>query len=228
LGSCEAITGFFSTSWGSNLERDQGRLLPKITAKNAAELANDTAGDPKRAKLVAEKILEALKNTTDPAEKAALLNAGLIAANNASDLIMIMMGSIDTFSDPDVSVGTILGKVQAAGDVQASGTLISDLLKAGGEDADHTAATQDNLVLAAVTLLLADAQEHDYLDPGAQETYLDQFEANKTGGGDPQAGAEGVGVGLTEKQKQALDLAEIAASKDGALNDVLKLLKLTS
>jgi PleD family two-component response regulator len=221
LGSCDAITGFFSSSWGSNLERDQGRLLPKITAKNAAELANDTAGDPKKAKLVAEKILDALKNTTDPAEKAALLNAGLIAANNASNLITVMMSNIDAFSNSNGDVGTVLEKVQAAGDVRANANLISGLLDASGANTDSgllAGATQDNLALAAVTLLLADAQEQDYTDASGQKEYLDNFATNKTSA-----------TLLTDKQNMALDLAQAAAGKkDGVLKDVLDTLNLTS
>jgi hypothetical protein len=219
LGSCDAITGFFSTSWGSNLERDLGRLLPKITAKNAADLANDTAGDPKRAKLVAEKILEALKNTTDPAEKAALLNAGLIAANNASNLITVMMRNIDAFSNSTGNVETVLEKVQAAGDVTANADIISGLLTASGADTDSTllaGASQDNLALAAITLLLADAQEQDYETAADQKDYLDEFEAKK---GDASQ--------LTDKQKGAIVLGVAAGKKDGVLKDVLDDLKLT-
>jgi hypothetical protein len=220
LGSCDAITGFFSTSWGSSLERDLERLLPKITAKNAVELANDTAGDPKKAKLVAEKILEALKNTTDPAEKATLLNAGLIAANNAGNLITVMMSNIDAFSNSNGNVETSLEKFQAAGDVKANAELISGLLDASGADTDPTllaGVAQDNLALASITLLLADAQEQNYVDASGQKEYLDQFEADKTS--DPSV--------LSPKQNKALNLAQVAGGKkDGILKNVLKDLKL--
>ncbi|MDR0690163.1 MAG: hypothetical protein LBG08_07890 [Spirochaetaceae bacterium] len=218
LGSCDAITGFFSSSWGSNLKRDQGQLLPKITASNAEKLANDTAGDPKRAKLVAEKILEALKNTTNSAEKAALLNAGLIAANNASNLITVVMSNIDTFSDSNTTIETVLGKIQAAGDVTANARLISGLLDASGENPNFAEASQDNLALAAVTLLLSDAQEQNYVTAGGQKEYLDKFEADKNSE-NPQ---------LTDKQNKALVLAGAAvAKKDGVLKDVLTSFKLT-
>ena len=216
LGSCDAVTGFFSTSWGASLERDMARLLPKITVKNAVKLANDTAGDPKMAKLVAEKILEALKNTTNPAEKAVLLNAGLIAANNASNLITVMMSNIDAFSDSNANVVTILEKIQAAGDVRANANLISGLLNASGANTSLAGVSQDNLTLAAVTLLLADAQEHNYMTAGDQKTYLDQFETDRN-----SENGEDI---LTPMQKQALTLA--GAVTGGVLKDVLKNLKL--
>jgi hypothetical protein len=215
LGSCDAITGFFSTSWGAGLARDQAKLLPPITAKNAEDLANDTAGDPKRAKLVAEKILEALKKTADSAEKAALLKAGLIAANNASNLITVMMGNIDTFSDSKTDVGTVLGKIQEAGDIRNNAELVSGLLDAAGSETSLAGVSQDNLVLAAATLLLADAQENNYTDPTTQEEYLDDF-----------AGKKADETALTKKQKQAITLAGAAANKDGVLKEVLGYLKL--
>jgi hypothetical protein len=219
LVSCEDITGFFSKSWGSNLERDLGKLLPPITTKNALALANDTVGDPKRAKLVAEKILEALAKTTDPAEKAVFLNAGLIAANNASNLITVMLGNIDTFSDPKVDMGTVLEKVQAAGNVQANADLISRMLTAAADDTGHVALTgisQDNLVLGAVTLLLADAQENKYFDPDGQKEYLSEFADNRV---KPDKL-------LTDKQKKALTLSAAAGNQTGALNEVLVVLNL--
>jgi hypothetical protein len=221
LTSCEAITGFFSTSWGSKFERDQARLLPPISAQNALALAEDTAGDPERAKIVAKKILEALSKTTDPAERAALMKAGLVAANNASYLLTVMMGNIDTFSDPKVTLETILGKVQGAGDVQGNAQLISEILEAGGAGSTNTAAlagiSQGNLVLGAVTLLLADAQEHNYLTPSGQETYLTKF-ADDRKQGDPLL--------ITQKQDQALALAAVAANEEGSLKEVLKILNL--
>ncbi|MDR3139088.1 MAG: hypothetical protein LBT95_05370 [Treponema sp.] len=216
LGSCDTITGFFSKSWGSGLARDLAKLLPPITAKNAEDLANDTAGDPNRAKIVAEKIREALEKATDPAEKAALLRAGLIAANNASDLITVMMGNIDTFSDPTTTtVGTVLGKVQEAGNLQDNAQLVSGLLDAAGPETSLAGVSQDSLVLAAATLLLADAQENDYTDPTTQEEYLDTFKEKKADE-----------TSLTTKQKQAITLAAAAANKDGALKEVLGYLNL--
>ncbi|MDR1108944.1 MAG: hypothetical protein LBL19_07915 [Spirochaetaceae bacterium] len=216
LTSCEAVTGFFSTSWGSKFQRDLARLLPPISAQNALELAEDTAGDPEKAKIVAKKITEALLKTTDPGERKALLKAGLVAANNASRLITVMMGNIDTFSDPQVSLGTILEKIQDAGDVPGNAALISGILDAGGVDITNSDAlagiSQDNLVLAAVTLLLADVQKDNILD---QEAYLEDFAEKQAQGGS----------GLTKKQDQALVLASVASNQTGALKEVLHILK---
>jgi hypothetical protein len=214
LASCDATADFFSTSWGSGLARDQEQLLPKISAKNAWELARDTAGDPAKARLVAEKILEALSHTSDPAEKDALLNAGLNATNNASNLVPVILGNVDSFLDPSMSVQAALEKIQAVGDVQKDAAIISGLLDAGGKSG-LGAVSQDNLVLAAVTLLLADAQEQGISDPGSQEQYLKKFEQNRKNNGS-----------LTDRQIKALDLAGAAAGKNGALNDILALLKL--
>ncbi|MDR2758163.1 MAG: hypothetical protein LBB78_02145 [Spirochaetaceae bacterium] len=213
LASCDSISGFFSTSWGSGLERDKEGLLPKINAGNALELAKDSAGDKKKAKLVTEKIRDALAKTNDPAEQQELLKAGLLAANNSSDLIMAVMGNLNTLNNPQVTVGMILEKVQAAGDVQANAGLISGLLDAGKVEnaADLAGVAQDDLVLAAVTLLLADAQSLGKMTPDTQEDYLKDFDQKKQ---NP--------YNLTDKQKKALVLAGAAAQSPGPLTDMLK------
>jgi hypothetical protein len=126
-----------------------------------------------------------------------------------------MMGNIDTFSDPNVELGTILGKVQAAGDVQANANLISGMLDAAGE-IPLTEISQDNLVLGAVTLLLADAQAHENFDPDSQKEYLDEFTVNQ----------EETPEVLTKKQHQALTLSAAAGGQDGALKEVLGVLHL--
>jgi hypothetical protein len=215
LASCEAITGFFSTSWGSNLERDQERLLPGINVGNALELATDSAGNKKKAGLVAEKIRDALAKTNNPADRATLLKAGLIAANNSSDLATVIMGNISDLKNSQMTLGVFLEKIQSAGDVRANADLISGLLDAGKVTgpANLAGAAQDDLVLAAITLLLADAQSQGKTDPAAQENYVKDFDKNRH-----NAGA------LTDKQKKALTLA--AAGGSGPFTDILGMLHL--
>ncbi|MFP3090621.1 hypothetical protein LQZ21_09880 [Treponema sp. TIM-1] len=217
LVSCDSVSGFFSSSWGSGLKRDPEKLLPKINAGNALELANESAGDKKKAKLVAEKIQDALAKTDNPADQKVLLEAGLIAANNASDLVMVMMGNINVFKDPQVTVDRILDKIQTAGDVQTNAGLISGLLDAGKvkKPADLAGSAQDELVLSAVTLLLADAQSMGKTNPADQEDYLKDFGQKKQ---DSQ--------NLTDKQKKALILAEAAAKNPGPFTDMLERLHL--
>jgi hypothetical protein len=215
LTSCEGVGKFFSTSWGSGLERDQEQLLPRINAGNALELANNTAGDKKQAKLVAEKILDALSKTKDPAEQRILVNAGLNAANNASDLTMTIFGNIDSLLDSQVKIDTILKTIQHAGNVQVNGGLIAGLLDAGNVNNNVKIlgeVSQDNLVLAALTLLLADAQDENYMDVADQKKYLENFENKKMQGADT----------LTDKQKKATILAKAAMEKNGVLTDMLK------
>lgn len=214
LTACEGAGKFFSTSWGSGLEREQERLIPKITAGNAQELAAESAGDKKKAKLVAEKIKDTLSKTNNPAEQKVLVNAGLTAANNASDLTMVILGNIPTFLDPAATVDTILKKIQTAGDVQANAGIISGLLDAGKVDSATalTGASPDNLALAAVTLLLADAQAENYTDVEGQKKYLEKFEQKRQQGE----------TFLTGKQQKALILAQAAAQKAGPLTDMLK------
>jgi hypothetical protein len=217
LAACEAVGGFFSSSWGSGLKRDQQKLLPKINAGNALELAQDSAGDKEKARLVAEKIRDTLATTENAADQKVLLEAGLIAANNASDLVMVMMGNINAFKDPAVTMGTILDKIQAAGDVQANAGLISGLLDAGKAEtsADLAGFAQDELVLAAVTLLLADAQSGGKTAPADQEAYLQDFDQKKQ-----------KSQGLSDKQKKALVLAKAAAQNPGPFTSMLDKLHL--
>jgi hypothetical protein len=113
-----------------------------------------------------------------------------------------------------MSVQAALEKIQAAGNVRKDAAIISGLLDAGGTSG-LDAVSQDNLVLAAVTLLLADAQEQGGLDLSSQEQYLKEFEQDRK-----------INGALTDKQIKALEIAGAAVGKIGALDDVLALLKL--
>lgn len=212
LASCEAAGTFFSTSWGTGLARDEERLLPKVNAGNALELAADTAGDKKKAKVVAEKIRGALEKTNNPAERNTLLKAGLIAAGNTSDLVMVVLANLNALRDPAETPASILGKIGGAGDVQASAALISGLLDAGQVKSagDLQGLAQDDLALAALTLLLADAQSLGKMSPGEQEDYLRDFEQKKQNSGL-----------LTDKQRKALVLASAVVQNGGPLTDLL-------
>jgi hypothetical protein len=215
LGSCDSVGGFFSASWGSGLKRDQEKLLPGINAGNAKELAHDSAGDTEKAGIVAEKIRDALEKTNDAAERKTLLEAGIIAANNASDLVTVVMGNINALKDP--TLDRILDKTQAAGDVQANAGLISGLLDAGqAENAgDLAGVAQDDLVLAALTLLLADAQAAGKTAPDDQAAYIEDFGKKKQ---NPAL--------LTDKQRKALLLAGAASRNPGPFIDMLESLYL--
>jgi hypothetical protein len=219
LTACEGTSKFFSTSWGSGLEREQERLIPKITAGNAQKLATDSAGDKKQAKRVAEKIQDALSKTNNPAEQAVLVNAGLTAANNASDLIMVILGNLTAFLEPPVTTEKILKKIQTAGDVQTNAGIISGLLDAGNvvNNTALTGASPDNLALAAVTMLLADAQAENYMDVEGQKKYLEKFLQKRQQ-------HESL---LTDKQQKALILAQAAVQKASLLTDILKVLHLS-
>jgi hypothetical protein len=162
LASCEQVTGFFSNSWGKGLARDPDKLFPTVTAENAQALADETAGDPAAAKALLKKIADAVKNATGE-KRAALLRAGLTAANNASNLTGLILGNaseLENLKDEgeNDALDTVVGMLKTAGDVNETADLLEEMF-ADADSSDYNAMPADELVLAALTLVVAGTEE---------------------------------------------------------------------
>ena len=157
LASCDQITGFFSNSWGKGLARDPEKIFPTITSKNAQELADETAGDPKAAAALLKKIKEAAKNASGT-EKTALLKAGLTAANNAADLTGLLIGNATKLKDladgdTDEAVNTLSDVMKQAGNVSDTADDLQELF-ADADSATYNAMPSNELATAAFILAL--------------------------------------------------------------------------
>ena len=81
FSSCD---DFFKTTWGNQRSYDPSNI--DVTPGNIDEWAAAVLGNPDLAGAVSEAIIEKLKNTSDPAEKAALLDGGVKIAVESSGL----------------------------------------------------------------------------------------------------------------------------------------------
>lgn len=227
LASCQQ---FFTTSLGEAFARDPKDLVPKVTANNAADLADSTRGDSD-ASLALLDDLEDVIADADPEDKAELTAVALDVASSASGLENAILQDgdelVDLLQDADLDDPAV--QEQIYGIVEdslagldnlsaASASLVSILTAPGAASVDDLAAASsaEDLAMAAIMLLSANAAD----DPSGVSGYIDSF--------DPDSGA------LSESESLAVTLAEAAAAKyaaeggEGPLADLLSILNLTA
>jgi hypothetical protein len=215
LSSC---TDVFSTSWGSALKRDPDKLIPQVTSSNVEELLDASLGDPDFATILLGKINDSVK-TAKGGEKAALQDAGLKAAANASGLATSILDNAGTLltsgkgSSKDIqnTVDGILRDMNGENLQQIAGDLRT-ILDDESTYKKNSKAPDEDLAVAAVVLLLADAKKAENLDE-----YLDAFADRKES------------LTLTSNEKKALFLAETLAKKhtdNEIINELLDAMKL--
>jgi paraquat-inducible protein B len=198
LSSCMDV---FSTSWGSALKRDPNKLIPTVTASNVGELLEASLGDTEFASTLLSKIADSAKKTTGK-EKAELQDAALKAAANASGLATEVLKNAETLlktangntGDIQHSIDGILKDINGSNLQQISEDLNSVLT---GNNYNGNKASNEDLAMAAIILLLADAQKADTL-----EDYLDSF-----------SGRQQNDTPLSRNEEKALSLAKIIADR---------------
>jgi hypothetical protein len=196
LSSCMDV---FSTSWGSALKRDPNKLIPTVTASNVEDLLDASVGDTDFASALLGKIKDSAQNAKG-AEKATLQDAALKAAANASGLATEVLKNAETLfetgnghtGDIQHTIDGILKDIDGSSLQQITRDLNSVLDNAyRGSNASN-----EDLAMAAIILLLADAKKG-----GNLENYLNDF-SNRKGGS------------LTPNEQTALRLAEIIAERN--------------
>jgi hypothetical protein len=199
LSSCMDV---FATSWGSALKRDPNKLIPTVTASNVGDLLDASLGDTDFASTLLGKIDEAAK-TAQGSDKTALQDAALKAAANASGLTTAILENAGTLletgeSDADITktIDGILKDIDGESLRQIADNLRSVLDTSQGAYRQGTKASNEDLAVAAVILLLADAKE-----AGDLEDYLDSFASRKN-------------LNPTSNEETALFLAGIIAQKN--------------
>jgi hypothetical protein len=214
LSSC---TDVFSTSWGSALKRDPDKLIPQVTSSNVKELLEASLGDPGFATTLLGKINDSVK-TTQGEEKAALQDAGLKAAANASGLTNSILNNAEALlksgggniEDIKNTVDGILRDMNGEALQQIAGNLQTILKDKNTYQAKNKAPDED-LAVAAIVLLLADAKKAENLD-----AYLDAFAGRKE-------------LTLNPNEETALFLAGIIADKhtnNKIISELLEAMKL--
>jgi hypothetical protein len=211
LASCAQV---FGTSWGSALKRDPDKLIPKVTSSNVGELLEASLGDADFAITLLGKIKDSAGNAQGD-EKAALQDAALKAAANGSGLTTAILNNAGTLlegkgntKDIQKAIDGILNDINGA-DLQKIADDLGDILS---DDYKNKAkATDEDLAVAAVVLLLADAKNtgnnlEDYLESFATRQDLNE---------------------ATPNEAKAIFLAGIVAKRnDGIINDLLSAMNL--
>jgi hypothetical protein len=216
LSSCVDV---FSTSWGSALKRDPDKLIPQVTASNVEDLLEASLGDTDFATTLLGKISDSVE-TARGDEKAALQDAGLKAAANASGLATsildnagtLLKGSEGDITDIQTTIDAILKDIngedlqQIAADLRA--ILNNETINTYKA---KTKASDEDLAVAAIVLLLADAKK-----TGNLNSYLNQFANRKD-------------VNPTENEKKAILLAGVIAERtidNEIINELLSAMNL--
>jgi hypothetical protein len=214
LSSCMDV---FSTSWGSALKRDPNKLIPAVTASNVEDLLDASLGDTDFASTLLGKINDAAK-TAQGSDKTVLQDAALKAAANASGLTTailenagILLESGENTTDIKKTIDGILSGIDGESLRQIADDLRSVLDTSQNAYKQGTKASTEDLAVAAVILLLADAKGE-----GNLEDYLDSFAGRKD-------------LNPTPNEETAIFLAGIVAQKhvdDEIINQLLSAMNL--
>jgi hypothetical protein len=224
LISCEAVTGFFSNSWGENLKRNPKNLVSDVNSSNANEMVKTFMGDPKASKALLEAIVGKARNAQG-AEKVTLQKAGLTAAINASELETTIIKSAGNFlsnSDSDEDqIGKIAETLQDLPDITGIANDLESLFGTPSSGSTYSGFGKDSdagnkLVVGAVICLLADFQENDDND---FEEYINDFADKLDGDNESDIVRD-----LNTRQRTAYYLLKTAdnANAEGPLGDLLK------
>jgi hypothetical protein len=161
LASC---TDFFSTSLASWAKRDPASLIPTVTTGNVNDLIRMSENDPDLSLELLRKI-KAAADRAGPEEAAALRAAGLKTGANAVDLGSSLINNITDMSDVGnadqarkMLSDAINGMPNLAETSAALSGLIPDPSDTAAFDAFTAAADLNDLAMAAVILLAAEAK----------------------------------------------------------------------
>jgi hypothetical protein len=164
LGTLASCTDFFSTSLASWAKRDPASLIPTVTTGNVKELIVLAEKDPDLSLELLKKI-KAAADRAGPAEAAALRAAGLKAGTNAVDLGSSLINNITDIADVgdmDQAKGMLSDAINDMPNLAETSAALSGLIPDPSDtaafDAFTAAADLNDLAMAAVILLAAEAK----------------------------------------------------------------------
>jgi hypothetical protein len=223
-----ACTDFFSTSLAPWAKRDPSKLIPKVNAANVAELITRTESDPDLSLAVLTGIRDAINETSNEAEKAALRSAALRAAANASGLGNALFSNagtiISTLDNPEELQKAAVNAVNSMSNLnQVSNILLNNIIPAPSSPGftsfvENAPAT--DLALSATVILLGEAQTLG--SPEAVEGYI-----TGTGSGphfefdNPKTPAENTAVILAQEVIEIVD-DPVRGDASGSLKNILE------
>jgi hypothetical protein len=170
-----SCTNVMSTSWGSWARR--AAKIPDVNTGNVDSLVDEARGNPDFARALLEKIRDQINETPAGPDKTALQDAGVAAAAEASGLggsVLANVGDLLADLDNDDKADT---EIHAAVQEVFSGiyedsnkdnlqSIAGDLVTVINSDSEAYKATSqasmDDLLMATVTLILAEAQSQGY------------------------------------------------------------------
>lgn len=223
LGSCEQL---FTTSLAPWAARDPASLIPTVTADNVTDLIDQSANNPEQSMALLDAIADAMTDAS-ASEAAVLRAAALEAGSNSSGVATAIFSNagtlLDTLETMESSEEIIPLISDAIADLSNLAGTATDLVSILPDPSNTTAfdafvaqATPEDLAMAAIVLLAAEAQA----DTGGVETYITGFDPE-----DPS---------LSPSEALAVALAEAAADSyaasggTGQLADILEGLHLTT
>ncbi|MFA6508743.1 MAG: hypothetical protein WCT14_21775 [Treponemataceae bacterium] len=224
LASCQQ---FFTTSVAAPLARDPASLVPAVTSANAATLADEVANDPD-ASLAVLSGLEDLIAAAPASEQAALAALALDVASNASGVGGALLESADSiagiltsgdFSDSTELFAAVNTAIAGLDNLSESASSLVSIFGSTSATVDEIAAnsTADELAMAAIVLLAANASTHT----GGVSGYV--------------ADLDGTGSGTISPSEQAnadlaaaLAQAAIDSGASGTLASILGMFNLTT
>lgn len=214
---------FFSTSLASWAARDPSSLVPSVSASNVNDLIDQSANNP----ALALEVLKGIQSAAGSASGQDLVTlqvASVTAASNASGLgtaILQNAGNIvDSLSGSNSSavIDLVSNAVSGLTQLSPSGSALVAILPPPTDTTAFNAfvsqATPEDLAMAAVTILAAQAQA-----TGNVTTYINSFPAGPSSG-TPEALA--AALANSAKTKYA------AEGGTGPLADILSALNLTT
>lgn len=219
LGSCRQ---FFTTSLAPWAARNPASLIPPVTTTNIDELLTKFANNPDQSLALLDKIADAL-DTASATDAAVLQAAALQAASNASGVATSVFSNAGTMLETLQGSGDIIPVISDAiaglSNLAPSATALTSILPDPSDtdafDAFVAQASPEDLAMAAIVLLAAEAQA----DSGGVEDYITNFNPAS-----PNPGAEALAVALAE----AAATAYAASGGTGPLADILAGLNLTT
>jgi hypothetical protein len=226
LSSC---TNFFSTSLAPWAKRDPSKIIPAVNTGNVKELISQAESDPDLSLAVLKGIQDAIGNTANEDEKAALRNAALQAATNASGLGNALFANagkiINTMDDPDELKNAAINAVHDMSNLnEVSNILLGGIIPPVSDQAGFSnflnVASATDLALSATVVLLGEAQRLD--SPEAVEGYI-------TGAGsgrhfdfdNPVSPAEEIAVELAKETIAIVD-DPLRGDASGELKEILE------
>ena len=222
LGSCEQL---FTTSLAPWAARDPASLIPTVTADNVTDLIDQSANNPEQSMALLDAIADAMADAS-ASEAAVLQAAALEAGSNSSGVATAIFSNagtlLDTLETMESSEEIIPLISDAIADLSNLAGTATDLVSILPDPSNTTAfdafvaqATPEDLAMAAIVLLAAEAQA----DTGGVETYITGFDPTT-----PAPGPEALAVALAEAAADSY----AASGGTGQLADILAGLNLTT